>query len=636
MNSSIAFTSPSISNYLPPLTSPSRMSRQTKSTSHSVFSKTQTTPDLLRRMTHIPTVDETRVKQLSFWDQENLNYKQEQFDFLSSFLYSVYKKQNNISKLKEMDLLKKIMISSRNINQTFENITSGSNNSKALNKVYEKTKQEQGAILLNSISKTSARFNFIFSSSKAQRQIHSDLQIDIGTLDSLSKRPQAQSETEFNSNGPQTEDNSSNNYYRKIIAEKTAQETMMREDLIKVHGMLKKKKEEKIDLRNKLSQIFKTKLKSDELFYEKQSQLKLKKSNILEEYEKKRNHFKAKGEKALRDAMFSQKIKSAANEKDILFKISLAKKENEQNNLKYKEKQKELFDMLSLVIKEEEFLKCIYHAIVKEQREYYYRILKNGYDVRDEGLVWAVRHLIEMNSNLEYHHFPKFLDNDQIDYLISQARLFLDENFMTIALQTLKNKQIRSRQDDKMKQFDQMEQYFSKIASQSKEENNNSKFLSANAIQKYKSFLKIKRKEEQNEDIQTRLIFTFGALREKYKDAFKNCEDRQSDEHNLQKIIQDIRDSLMLTGDYVGGAGKENCLVKFFAENKDNQHELELILELRDKIKQTKNERERLKKEMIDDFKYKLKNNKNRYVNAKTSLRYDLIFSALFGCNFSI
>ena len=64
-----------------------------------------------------------------------------------------------------------------------------------------------------------------------------------------------------------------------------------------------------------------------------EGELKLLKKDLLkelleEEYEKKRNHFKAKGEKALRDAMFSQKIKSAANEKDILFKISLAQKEN--------------------------------------------------------------------------------------------------------------------------------------------------------------------------------------------------------------------------------------------------------------------------------------------------------------------
>ena len=51
------------------------------------------------------------------------------------------------------------------------------------------------------------------------------------------------------------------------------------------------------------------------------------------------------------------------------------------------------------------------------------KILKQGQDFRDDGLVWIVKNLLELQVNLEYQHFPKYLTHEQIDFLKSLAIL---------------------------------------------------------------------------------------------------------------------------------------------------------------------------------------------------------------------
>ena len=48
--------------------------------------------------------------------------------------------------------------------------------------------------------------------------------------------------------------------------------------------------------------------------------------------------------------------------------------------------------------------------------------LKKGYDCRKEGLTWVVYNLFELKVNLDYHHFPKYLTHEQIDYLKKYAK----------------------------------------------------------------------------------------------------------------------------------------------------------------------------------------------------------------------
>ena len=59
-----------------------------------------------------------------------------------------------------------------------------------------------------------------------------------------------------------------------------------------------------------------------------------------------------------------------------------------------------------------------FNELNKEQRIYYLDLLKKGFDVRNEGLVWIVRRLLELSTKIEKNMFPRFLDKNQIDYIM--------------------------------------------------------------------------------------------------------------------------------------------------------------------------------------------------------------------------
>ena len=75
---------------------------------------------------------------------------------------------------------------------------------------------------------------------------------------------------------------------------------------------------------------------------------------------------------------------------------------------------------------------------MNEHRKYYFEIFKKGIDVRQEGLSWVLQKLIELKAFIENSKFPKFLNSQQIDYLLTIA----DKKHELIKLfQVLKNKQ---------------------------------------------------------------------------------------------------------------------------------------------------------------------------------------------------
>lgn len=47
------------------------------------------------------------------------------------------------------------------------------------------------------------------------------------------------------------------------------------------------------------------------------------------------------------------------------------------------------------------------------------RCLEQGYDVRDEGLLWIVR---ELKGQVSREDFPKFLNDKEVDYLLAKYK----------------------------------------------------------------------------------------------------------------------------------------------------------------------------------------------------------------------
>ena len=122
----------------------------------------------LAKESNYSTIDELKVKQLNIWEQENLNFKSEEYDSLYSYLLNYYKQEKNTCrvKIKELEGLEKIKKNSAHFNKSFRTVVPTTTN-KVLHKVYLQSKQEEGTILLNSISKTSARFNYELTTSNS-------------------------------------------------------------------------------------------------------------------------------------------------------------------------------------------------------------------------------------------------------------------------------------------------------------------------------------------------------------------------------------------------------------------------------------------------------------------------------------
>ncbi len=135
-------------------------------------------------------------------------------------------------------------------------------------------------------------------------------------------------------------------------------------------------------------------------------------------------------------------------------------------------------------------------------------------------------------------------------------------------------------------------------------------------------------------DIKSRVLKSYNELYNKYKDAFKFSETTTlNDEEQAKKIFVEIRDSIISKGDY-SNHEKENLILKFFEQNPLNKIQLKLIFELREQIKKIQEERYEEKKRMYQKMKER-ERNLDRYANTKLSVEVDLVFSALFGSNFS-
>ena len=78
---------------------------------------------------------------------------------------------------------------------------------------------------------------------------------------------------------------------------------------------------------------------------------------------------------------------------------------------------------------------------MNEHRKYYFEILKKGIDVRQEGLSWVLQKLIELKAFIENSKFPKFLNSQQIDYLLTIAYKKHELSELIKLFQVLKNKQ---------------------------------------------------------------------------------------------------------------------------------------------------------------------------------------------------
>ena len=327
--------------------------------------------------------------------------------------------------------------------------------------------------------------------------------------------------------------------------------------------------------------------------------------------------------KELRELEFRRKNKMSTINNQM--KKGLDKIRDEYNlkfEALYKKKEK-LETQLNIINSELNYYKNINEELLREHQLYYLDILKKGRDCRGEGLVWVVKNLFELKINLEYHHFPKYLTHEQIDYLKKMAYLILEENELKIILKVLKKKQKDNRENAKIEYMN----FFDTIT---KEE------ITKNKNEKNKNDIK-QEKKSYDEDtllVKNEIDKKFLKVYQNNEEALKIYLTKSLEDEKLQKIIYYIKKADLYSNnktDFI----KENkiSIIEAFMGRTKNKDLFELILNITKRL----HDIDVNKKAMINKEKeYFIERLKDYNVNNNTqTLDYiynkELIKNCLFG-----
>ena len=542
---------------------------------------------------------EMEVIKLRNWDRDNLIQISNESERLYSSLKLKYSKSKSKPKLIKLDSFQKILETSNDeLRKIIKNKTKASHNNIIQNFI-KKDKEEQTILLLNNIAKTKNKFNFFTIENNQQRSFESNFGFDSNSFNLLNDK-------KINSQ-----------IYRKIIKEKKNQENYERRNLMNISIQYMNKKNERIESETELSKIFTEINNLTSKFNEQTNSIKVEILNVQQSLE----NIQKEGKSTKEELLYVSRQKTieinTLNQKlrNYHRKYLLDLKKQEEIKLK---KEKEI----NLLKEEENYLKIIKLGILSSQKEYYLDILKKGYDVRDNGLVWCIKNLLELQSDLEYSHFPKFLNHQQCDYLIEQANIALEISQLKIIVKVLKNKNEKSNVEKKFAFFNQMYLNAKK----------NKNLRKKNRIQEEIEMLRKKNNLLTKTDIHLNKVFN--NLFNSHKDAFKLQNDKKMEELKIENITNDLKETLLEQGGNLNPK-KENIdsVFNLIEQDSETKDFLENIVILRFRLDYLEKLQEDLKEQQIKLFKNTIENHKkiHKILTAETSLQNDLVFSALFG-----
>ena len=281
-----------------------------------------------------------------------------------------------------------------------------------------------------------------------------------------------------------------------------------------------------------------------------------------------------------------------------------------------KEKEKITKDIKRI---EEEMLyyKQVNDELIKEHRQYYMDILKNGYDSRGEGMIWCVRNLLELQTNLEYHHFPKFLTHEEIDYLIKIANISLEEIQLKIILKTLKKKQSELKAKENVRRLSDIDELINKINNRN-EKKNHIKILSDYDLQRIKVKMEIDKK--------------FYNLYTRNEETMKMFVDKKIEENKDEALIEGLKEDLL-------GRNKEKKheseLFRILKGDEKQKNIAGLILYIRDRLDYLFYHKEEIIEEQINKFKERQEMNEMD-LDVKQLMQKELVKKCLFGSSSNI
>ena len=324
----------------------------------------------------------------------------------------------------------------------------------------------------------------------------------------------------------------------------------------------------------------------------------------------------------IKDIEFKKKTKIAAINNEMKNGLDIIKGEYDE---KYRElyiKKENLENELTMISSELNYYKSINEELLREHQLYYLDILKKGKDCRKDGLVWVVKNLCELKINLEYHHFPKYLTHEQIDYLKKLAYLILEENELKIILKILKKKQKDDRENAKIEYMNFFDTITKGENNKGKKERNNNNSIKRQIRSYDEEMLKIKRKIDKK----------FLKIYKNNEEALKIYLAKSLEDEKMQNIIYYLKRALYSNNDTSFVKENKISIIEAFLGKTKNKDLFSLILNITKRLQEI----DENKKSMINKEKeYYLERIKNINGNTNQNLDYvynkELIKNCLFG-----
>jgi hypothetical protein len=271
-------------------------------------------------------------------------------------------------------------------------------------------------------------------------------------------------------------------------------------------------------------------------------------------------------------------------------------------------KQKQLEYEISIIKDELEYYNQINDELRKEHKIYYMEKLKKGFDCREEGLIWIVTNLFELQVPLDYQHFPKFLTHEQIDYIKNYSELQLKLNQLKIIINILKKKQYTQKMSDTLKYMDvidSIENFKNREDEDLKKENDFFQIAKKKIDQK---FVKI---YQDNIDIVKTI-----------KKNIENCD--------YNYIINEIKKDLYHGSSLTIRKSKKEFL-NMFIEDQSNKNFFDFLLSIKSSYELLEEKMEKLFETEKQNYKRMVEKSKNFTASINNVIKFEMIKKCLFG-----
>ena len=289
---------------------------------------------------------------------------------------------------------------------------------------------------------------------------------------------------------------------------------------------------------------------------------------------------------------------------------------------------KDMEEQIQIINNELNYYKQVNEELIREHRTYYMNILKKGTDYRKEGLVWIVKNLLELQVNLEYQHFPKYLTHEHIDYLIKLANLLLEQSELVIIIKVLRKKQTTMYMDENMQTYNMLDKYMEEHLKGKNIKNNNNILLGDTQHKIEMSYGK------NMANIVKEIDQKFYKVYQNNKEIMKNYLEKNEEEVKLRNAMEHIKKGLYNSDSFV----KDNqaSILDAFMCNTKNKDFFSFILKIKNRLNQLDKIIQNLIKNEKDFYLEQIKkiNNNSDSKNFDNNFNKDIIKKSLFGEKF--